>query len=165
MNLYAQPLTADAFGPFGDVIETANRKGCLINDGSTRKFADLARLELENGGRAALHIFRAAPAAAPIPIALLERHLLGSQAFVPLHGRPFPVVVAAPADDPRQRVVRAFITDGRQGVNLRPGTWHHHLLCIGEPSDFLVIDRHSDAEDCEFWQLDSPLMLQLGPIP
>jgi ureidoglycolate lyase len=57
--------------------------------------------------------------------------------------------------------VRVFLSNGRQGINLRPGTWHHALLCLGEPSDFLVLDRLAEAPDCEEWTLDQPLLIRL----
>lgn len=165
MRLRAEPLSRAAFEAFGDVIETSGLSGESINRGSTQKFADLARLELGNGGRAALHIFKSEAAPMPFRIESLERHMLGSQAFIPLHDRPFPVVVAAPGDEPDAGRIRAFITNGCQGVNLRPGTWHHYLLCLGQPSDFLVIDREGEQVDCETWELAEPLILDYGPTP
>lgn len=156
-----QALTARAFAPYGEVLETAGHEAQWINQGSTEKYADLARLVAGDGGRLGLHLFRSQPAAEPIAMRTLERHRLGSQAFIPLHPRPFPVVVAAP-DAPRSaESVRVFLSNGRQGINLRPGTWHHALLCLGEPSDFLVLDRLAEAPDCEEWTLDQPLLIRL----
>lgn len=158
MSIRPEPLTQDAFEPYGQVIETGGHRPVLINEGSTDKFADLARLELGSGGRPALHIFRARPVQAPFLIRSLECHLQGSQAFMPLHGQPFPIVVAS---NRSRQAIRVFISNGRQGVNLKPGTWHHYLLALEEPAEFLVIDRHSEAPDCAEWVLDKPLAVRL----
>ena len=40
--LAAVPLTAEAFAPFGDVIETAGHNPRLINEGTSQRFDDLA---------------------------------------------------------------------------------------------------------------------------
>lgn len=161
-TLRAEPLTAEGFAPFGEVIETAGRQAEQINQGTTEKFADLLTLVAGQGGRPAVHLYRTQPARHPIEVRLLERHRLGSQAFIPLHNRPFPVVVAAP-DAPRSAAsVQVFLSNGRQGVNLRPGTWHHALLCLEQPSDFLVIDRDAPKPDCEEWALDQPLLIELA---
>jgi ureidoglycolate lyase len=164
MILRTEPLSAHAFAPFGDVIETDGHSPVEINRGSTEKFADLARLTV-NGGRPAVHLFRGQPVRLPLALERLERHLLGSQAFIPLHDRPFPLVVAAPGDKRDPVSLRAFMSNGRQGINLWPGTWHHALLCLEQVSDFLVIDRHSETVDCEEWALTKPVMLELGTAP
>lgn len=161
-KLRLEPLTAEAFEPFGEVIETAGKQPVLINRGSTEKFADIARLLTGGGGRLAVHLYRGKRARQPINVRVLERHRLGSQAFIPLHNRPFPVVVAAPGAPRSAGSVRAFLSNGRQGVNLSPGTWHHALLCLDGPLDFLVIDRHAAEPDCDEWTLDEPLFIELA---
>ncbi len=61
---------------------------------------------------------------------------------MPLGDRPFLAVVAAPGEAPRPEDIRAFLSNGRQGVNYRRGVWHHPLLVLGEAADFVVIDGH-----------------------
>lgn len=39
-------------------------------------------------------------------------------------------------------------TAGQQAVTLRTGTWHPGLIAP-EGGDFVVIERHADAVDCE----------------
>jgi ureidoglycolate lyase len=80
---------------------------------------------------------------------MLERHPLSSQLFMPLAGQPFLVVVAAAGEDPDAAAVRAFATNGRQGVNYRRGTWHHPLIAIGDAGEFLVIDRAGEGRNCD----------------
>ncbi|WP_265919661.1 ureidoglycolate lyase [Cupriavidus nantongensis] len=163
MSLHPQPLNAAAFAPFGDVIETrpAGDPGAFpINGGMVTRHHDLATVEL-GGGRALINLFEARPYAYPMEIAMLERHPLGSQAFIPLSDRPFLVVVAPPGDTLEAGSVRAFITNGRQGVNYHAGVWHHMLLALDAPSCFAVVDRGGDGNNCEERWLAQPLRLEL----
>lgn len=158
--LPAEPLSAEAFAPFGQVIECAGHAGYAINEGSSQRFTDLAQLEADTDGRLALSIFRAAAQQAPFALYCIERHPLGSQAFMPLDGQVFLVVVADTAPNPARpasETLRVFISDGRQGVNFRRGVWHHLLLAL-TPGDFLVADRLGPGDNCEAidisaWQL------------
>ena len=136
-----EPLTAEAFAPFGDVIEASDRTEVLaINYGSTTRFNDLAAIDTaDSGGRTIVSLFRGKPLA-PALLKIFERHPLGSQAFVPLQGRPY-LVAVAPAGDFDPGAVRVFRAAASQGVNYAKGVWHHFLLPLKHESDFLVIDR------------------------
>lgn len=142
-----EPLTREAFAPFGDVIEAASAaRTYAINAGTTTRFHDLASIDTEReGGRPLLSLFRAQPRELPFAVTMLERHPLGSQAFVPVSKQPYLVVVAEAPD----AVPRAFLARDGQGVNYRAGTWHHPLLALGEVSDFLVIDRGGPGNNCD----------------
>lgn len=147
-TLLAEPLTAKAFAPFGDVIE-ASENGDLksINYGHTTRFHDLAELDLTAGdGRAGVSIFRSTPLVQPVTIKIMEYHPLSSQAFIPLSKQPY-LVVVAPKGPFDARAMRAFVAAGDQGVNYHPGTWHHFSLALEDVSDFLVIDRIADEAD------------------
>ena len=135
------PLTAAAFAPFGDVIELAGAQSIAINAGTTTRFHDLATVDvLSEGGRPLVNLFRAQPRAEPVQLSLMERHPLGSQAFLPLGEAPYLVVVAED-DGGRPGTLQAFITTGWQGVNYARGVWHHPLLALGTVRDFIVVDR------------------------
>ncbi|MDP6219942.1 MAG: ureidoglycolate lyase, partial [Alphaproteobacteria bacterium] len=76
-------------------------------------------------------------------IMLVERHPLGSQAFMPLSDHDWLVVVAsasAEKDTPDFSSLKCFLASGTQGVNYHKGTWHHPLLVL-QPQDFLIADR------------------------
>jgi len=150
LRLRPMPLTRTAFAPFGDVIETEDRPHRTINDGYAERYSDLARIDVdEQGGRPLVNIFAAKPRRLPLRIELMERHPLSSQAFVPLSRFPFLVVVGRAGEAPRADALRAFVTNGRQGVNYARGTWHHPLIALGEPCDFLVVDRGAPGDDNE----------------
>jgi ureidoglycolate lyase len=158
MTLKPEPLTAAAFAPFGDVIEARGApRG--INYGVTQRFHDLAKIDCAaEGGRTIVNIFRSLPPAFPFAVKVMERHPLSSQAFMPLSGWPFLVVVAPKgAFDPA--AVRAFRAGPGQGVNFAVGTWHHFNLALEAQSDFLVIDREGPEANCDEVILDPPLLL------
>lgn len=146
-ELTAEPLTADAFAPFGDVIEASERAEILpINYGWTTRFNALSDVAVGDG-RAILSIFRSKPLA-PLVLKIFERHPLGSQAFMPLQGRPYLVAVAPPGDFHAGQV-RVFRATPDQGVNYARGTWHHFLLALDAESDFLVVDREGPGENLD----------------
>ncbi|HUP24598.1 MAG TPA: ureidoglycolate lyase [Thermoanaerobaculia bacterium] len=144
IELHAEPLTREAFAPFGDVIDARGVAGVAINDGNALRFDDFCSVDVATGGgHPRLAIFQVEAASSPLSLRLLERHPLGTQAFVPLAGQRFVVVVALPGLGPDELVpaqLRAFVTDGRQGTNYRRGTWHHPLLAL-DGGEFLVLDR------------------------
>jgi ureidoglycolate lyase len=154
-----EPLTAKAFEPFGDVIQMQGVLPERINYGQTEKYADLAMIDAsEDGGETSVHLYRSEPASLPLHIKQLERHPLGSQAFMPLHQRPFPVIVAPPDDQPEIEDIRGFITNGEQGINLRRGVWHHYQVSLEGICDYLVIDRGGPGDNFEEWVFDVPLL-------
>ncbi len=141
-RLPVAPLTTAAFRPFGEVIAATGDDFLSINEGMARRHHDLARLDVaEQGGHAILSIFRARPWFRPIGLRVMERHPLGSQAFIPMHEHPFLIVVAPPGEPPAPDALRAFVSDGHQGVNYARGVWHHPLLMPDRVADFLVVDR------------------------
>lgn len=158
--LPVEPLTAEAFAPYGQVIECAGHHSLAINHATSRRFSDLAQLETDPEGRLALSIFQARARQRPYLLDTLERHPLGSQAFMPLNGQPFLIVVAGarPAPDaPGTAALKAFISHGTQGINFRRGVWHHPLLALAD-ADFLVADRLGPGPNCEevdiaHWQI------------
>lgn len=159
--LFAEPLTRAAFAPFGDVIAADDAaRHYPINEGTTERYHDLARVDVTaDNGRTLINVFRAQPRTLPYEVRMLERHPLGSQAFVPLSARPYLVVVAAPgALDPS--TVRAFFVDDGRGVNYARGVWHHPLLALDGTSDFLVIDRGGSGHNLDEQDLPAARLLQ-----
>ncbi|MCY3672372.1 MAG: ureidoglycolate lyase [Alphaproteobacteria bacterium] len=147
-DLRIEPLTRAAFRPFGDAIEADGAERFKINNGSTTRFHDLARVDVAaEGGHPLVNIFRARPLPMPLTVAMMEKHPLGSQAFVPLEAAPFLVVVAPPGDTVRPADLRAFLARAGQGVNYAPGVWHHPVIALGRETDFLVIDRGGPGDN------------------
>ena len=115
-TLFARPLTKEAFAPFGNVIETDGAAHFAINGGTTTRFHDLAHVDVATeGGRPLISIFRGQAFAFPVEIRMMERHPLGSQAFVPLQPVPF-LIVVAPDRDGQPGEPQAFLAAPGQGV-------------------------------------------------
>ena len=160
-TILIEPLTAEAFAPFGQVIEMAGANHYPINGGMTERYHDLARVEL--GGvhpRPLISIFRGKPYDLPLTLRLVERHPLGSQAFYPLSDRPFLVIVAADLSGIPD-LPRAFLTMPGQGVNIAMNTWHGVLTPLEQESDFLVVDRGGDGNNLEEHHFDVPHMVAM----
>ncbi len=150
IDLKLQPLTREAFAPFGDVLEvSADNQMIPINHGMAERHHDLAQVDVTaNGGKAIISIFRTQAAQLPFRVEMMERHPLGSQAFMVLTGNPYSVVVA-PAGEFSVAKLRAFIAMAHQGVNYHKGTWHHYCLGLNAGNDFLVVDRGGDGDNCD----------------
>ena len=117
----------------------------------TERFHDLAKVDLGPDGhsRALISIFETQPYSMPLRVAMLERHPLGSQAFIPMDGSVFLVVVAPAGDTVDMARIQAFVTNGRQGVNYGAGVWHHPLVVTGHSASFLVVDRGGPGPNCD----------------
>jgi len=144
--LAVEPLTAEAFKPFGDVLEASeSAQHFSINQGFAQRFHRLAHVDVtQGGGQPALSIFRAKARPLPLQLSLLEKHPFGSQAFMPLSCHAYLVVVALGGDTPDMSTLKCFSATAQQGVNYAKGTWHHPLLALHN-GDFLVVDRSAPA--------------------
>ena len=155
------PITRERFAPYGDVIESADADKAAMNAARFERFDDLCSIDMGGDGRVAISIARCRVATSlPYRIDMVERHPLGSQAFVPLTPSRMVVVVAPPGESVEAGDLQAFVTNGRQGINYRRGTWHMPLIAFDNGQEFLVIDRAPDRPNCEEHVLDEPVMLR-----
>jgi ureidoglycolate lyase len=161
-SLTARPLTRDAFAPFGQVLDRAGWENHYpINAGNCERYHDLATVEAAGAdARVIISIFRGKPYAFPLALTMMERHPYGSQVFMPLSPRPFLVVVAHD-DNGAPGAPQAFITGPGQGVNYPRNLWHAVLTPIGEPQDFLVVDRVGVENNLEEHHFAKPWEIRL----
>ena len=158
-TLEIRPLTKAAFAPFGDVIEADPSTMRLINGGTTERFHALSGAEAEGeDARVIINLFRGQPRSFPHTIEMMERHPFGSQSFIPLHGRPFLVVVSGD-EDGRPGTPQVFLARGDQGVNYRRNLWHYPLMALEAPSDFLVVDRDGPGNNLVEFFFDTPFVI------
>lgn len=159
-QLKIEPLTREAFAPFGDVIEASDAvKHYTINAGNTERYHDLADIAVGEGGKAIVSIFRGQARQLPFVVEMMERHPKACQAFVPMSGRPYLVLVADRNSQPTADDLRLFLARADQGVNYAPGVWHHPLLALEATSDFLVIDRAGSGPNCDEVMLSSKAVI------
>ncbi len=161
-QIVAQPLTQAVFAPFGDVLEVAGAPDKIINQGLCGRFHDRAQLDFGPGGRAGISLFDAQPRALPYRLDMVERHPEGSQAFIPMHQKPWLVITAETGDTPGP--IHAFIATPGQGINFHRGTWHGVLTPVHAPGLFAVIDRIGDTPNLQEHWLPEPVEI-LAPNP
>lgn len=159
-----QPLTKDSFAPFGEVITCEGNDFFHINDAHTERYHALVQTEIEGEARTGISIFRNIKTTTiPFEVSMLERHPIGSQAFIPMQGQKFLVIVAPNlnANEPDLSQLKAFMTNASQGVNYRAGTWHHPLLTLESPSDFAVVDRIGSGNNCDVFTFPNTIQIKL----
>jgi len=157
MKIIIEPMTADAFAPFGDLLEAKGMPDKMINQGLCGRFHDRARMDFSDG-RAGISIFHAEKRDLPLKLDLVERHPDGSQAFVPMSHQPFLVVVAEDQNGIPQNI-RALLTEAGQAINIHRGVWHGVLTPLYDPGLFAVIDRIGEGPNLEeYWLLDEVII-------
>lgn len=162
-TIQIQLLTSENFARFGEVISCQGNDYFHINDAHTERYHALVMTEIMGDAKAGISIFRNIKSTQiPFEISMLERHPNGSQAFIPMRGQKFLIVVAPSldTDTPDLSQLCAFITDGTQGVNYRAGTWHHPLLTLEAPSDFAVVDRIGTGHNCDVYQFPETFKIE-----
>lgn len=160
--LTPEPLTNEAFLPFGEVVDTSNQAPVMINQGTTERYDNLAKVEcLGDGSYAAINLFRAQPRQLPMRIHMLEKHPYGSQSFHPLSHEPYLVLVARGVAQPKADDLRLFLARADQGINYRHDTWHHPVLGLNKICDFLVVDRKGDGLNCDEYYFDEDTFIEI----
>jgi ureidoglycolate lyase len=149
-----ETLTFAAFAPYGDVLDARGTPDRMINAGLCARYHDRARIDIAKG-RAGLSVFDAVARSLPYVFDLVERHPLGSQAFVPMTEAPF-LVIVAPDERGTPGTPRAFLTNGAQGINLHRGTWHGVLTPLRAPGLFAVLDRIGAGPNLQEYRYAQP---------
>lgn len=145
--IVAQPLTTEAFAPFGDVLDCAGEPDKLINQGLCGRFHDRAQIDVHDG-RVGISLFKAEPRSLPYDLAMMERHPEGSQAFIPMSEHGFLIIVAADAGGKPGTPV-AFLSAPGQAINFYRNTWHGVLTPLHSPGLFAVVDRIGGGDNLE----------------
>jgi len=155
-TLVARPLTAEAFAPFGQVIDKAVTQPRPMNAGKARRFHDLADI-LVSGEESRVVVGLVEAQAYPLPLVfrLVERHPFGAQAFIPLTDAPF-LVIVCPDEEGRPGRPQAFVTTPWQGVCYARNTWHGVLTPFGQAQDFVVVDRDGAGVNLEEFTFAEP---------
>ncbi len=152
-----QPLSADAFARFGDVLDTSGAPDKIINQGLCGRYHDRATLDFSDG-QAGISLFQAETRTLPLTLDMMERHPDGSQAFVPMAMVPFLVIVASDMDG-KPGIPVAFETRAGQAVNFHRGTWHGVLTPLHGPGLFAVVDRIGMGPNLEEYWFDTPYLV------
>ena len=141
ITISPKPISKENFLKFGEIITTDDIKPLEINDGYAKRFDGIANLDTsKDNGETTICIFSALKRSFPMKIDMMEKHPLGSQAFIPMKETTFLVFVAPKGEKPDLNRIESFIVPPGIGVNYNPGTWHFPLIST-EDMNFLVVDR------------------------
>jgi ureidoglycolate lyase len=154
-----EPLTAEAFALFGDVLEASGDPDLIINQGFCGRYHDRAKMDFGADGRAGLSLFLAKPRTLPLMLDMVERHPDGSQAYIPMSLDPF-LVIVAPDTGGVPGLPRVFLTTPGQGVNYHRGIWHGVLTPLHAPGLFAVIDRIGTTPNLEEYRFTDPFLME-----
>ena len=141
------PITKENFSKFGDMITTENIKPLEINNGYAKRFDEVAKLDTSNeNGETVISIFSALKRSFPMKVDMMEKHPLGSQAFIPMKETSFLVFVAPRGSKPNLKKIESFKIPKQTGINLNPGIWHFPLIST-KNMNFLVVDRKGKGKN------------------
>jgi len=143
MEIIIKPveITRENFASYGELISSDNIKSIDINTGYAKRFDNLANINTSrNEGRTIVSIFSAIKRTFPMKIDMMEKHPLGSQAFIPMKETTFIAFVAPLGEKPEINKIESFIIPPGKGINYKPGIWHFPLIST-EDMNFLVVDR------------------------
>ena len=150
-----KPITKENFSKFGDMITTENIKPLEINNGYAKRFDDIAKIDTSNeNGETTISIFSALKRSFPMKIDMMEKHPLGSQAFIPMKETTFLTLVAPEGEKPDLEKIESFIVPKGIGVNYKTGIWHFPLIST-EDMEFLVVDRKGLGDNLVIENLDN----------
>ena len=148
-NLIIKPkaINKENFKKFGDMITTDDIKPLEINDGYAKRYDGIANLDAKkDNGESIISIFSALKRSFPMKVDMMEKHPLGSQAFIPMKETTFLAFVAPVGNKPDLNKVEAFIIPKGVGVNYNAGIWHFPLIST-EDMNFLVVDRKGEGDN------------------
>ena len=140
-------ISKENFTNYGDLISTNNVKPIDINNGYAKRFDNLADINTsKDQGKTIVSIFSALKRNFPMKIDMMEKHPLGSQAFIPMKETTFLAFVAPQNNKPEIEKVESFIIPPGIGINYKPGIWHFPLIST-ENMNFLVVDRQGPGNN------------------
>ena len=135
------------FRKFGQIIDTSKKKFFRINDGYAKRYDNLGKINTSTKkGKTIVSIFSAKKRSFPMKVDMMEKHPLGSQAFVPMKETSFLVFVAPKANKPDLKKIESFRIPKQTGINLNPGIWHFPLIST-KNMNFLVVDRKGKGKN------------------
>ncbi len=151
ITIKAQPLSKENFAPYGEVIETDGAKHFSINEGMLERYYDLAQVDVDyaTGGKVVLSIVTCTETSSmPYKVPCIERHPKGSQAFIPMDGIPMVIAVSDPTETVDLSNIKAFISNGQQGINYNKNVWHIPAICLDQEQKMLIVDRGGEGDNC-----------------
>tara|TARA_B100000405_G_scaffold198639_1_gene139286 strand:- start:860 stop:1351 length:492 start_codon:yes stop_codon:yes gene_type:complete len=143
----AKKITKKNFSKFGQIIDTSKKNPININNGYAKRFDNLINVDTsKKRGKAIVSIFNAKKRKFPMKIDMMEKHPLGSQAFIPMEDTKFLIFVAPKGDKPNINKIQSFVVPRQTGINYKTGIWHFPLIST-KNMNFLVVDRKGKGKN------------------
>ena len=142
-----QPLTPEAFQPFGVVLQLPQRSPDIETE-INRYWDDAAPFRVT--GAPQLGFLEAHRR--PFVVEWMEFHKSHTQGFIPLGGESF-IIAVAPPGTPLVQVpyaVQAFLMEGSCGVIIHQFTWHHVLFPLAPRAHAIVLLQQGVRENDMF---------------
>lgn len=162
-KIKAQLCTHENFTSFGDIIALKGKADKIINQGKCERHHDLANLDIDiinhKDGKTGISVFKSQIRTFPYTLDMMERHPLGSQAFIPMCLNRFLVIVAED-EGGKPALPKAFLTQKGQGINIHRNVWHGVLTPIEGSGLFAVIDRIGEEPNLEEFWFDVPYIIE-----
>ncbi len=143
----AKKITKKNFSKFGQIIDTSKKNPININNGYAKRFDNLINVDTsKKRGKTIVSIFNAKKRKFPMKIDMMEKHPLGSQAFIPMEDTKFLIFVAPKGDKPNINKIQSFVVPRQTGINYKTGIWHFPLIST-KNMNFLVVDRKGKGKN------------------
>ena len=143
----AKKITKKNFSKFGQIIDTSKKNPININNGYAKRFDNLINVDTsKKRGKPIVSIFNAKKRKFPMKIDMMEKHPLGSQAFIPMEDTKFLIFVAPKGDRPDINKIQSFVVPRQTGINYKTGIWHFPLIST-KNMNFLVVDRKGKGKN------------------
>ena len=147
IKIKPKKINKQNFKKFGQIIDTSKKKYLKINNGFAKRYDNLGKIDTSTKkGETIVSIFAAKKRSFPMKVDMMEKHPLGSQAFVPMKDTSFLVFVAPKGEKPNLKKIQSFKIPKQTGFNLNPGIWHFPLISTKD-MNFLVIDRKGKGKN------------------
>ena len=151
--IQSQAISKEAFATFGELIDCKGATTYECNQGRAIRYHDLLKnIDVTAlSGRIGLSIYKSVASPIPFDIKVMERHPLGTQAFVPMTMNPNSryLIAVAPAGELDVSCIAAFVVNGPIGVNYKKGVWHLPIVALDHEMDFLTLDRIGPEKNCD----------------
>lgn len=147
-RLELEDATPQAIDPYGRMVVAGG-----VGARTSSFYRDAVELwspgEVRTDADACLSVARVHPRQREV--VWMERHFKHTQAFIPMGGTPFVVVLAAPnaKQVPDVTNVRAFRFDGSAGLLMHIGTWHEFPFALDRSVDLVVVLRNETNRDLD----------------
>ena len=159
MKLKAEPLTAEAFASYGEVLDAPATPG--------RTYFNTTLATHRPEAWPSLSMALVPPTTTlPLEAVRMERHEFSSQSFLPIDVSRYLVVVAPKnaSGAPDSSKARAFVAGPHQGITYRHDTWHHPLVVLDRPGTFAIyMWQNGTKTDEEFVALVPPFTVAVPP--